>query len=258
MLAPEGSWGLACRIVRFETELTDALYVTWSVPSSALPQLPAALTLDTVSREGGSFGFVTLVLFRQSGLRRPRIPWLRLSFPQCNLRVPVRDTERCASILLIRELVPAWVVPIARAIAKQPVSAGLLRFPEQPGADLARWHVQAGRALTLEVRAGDPAGGLTGWEERVRFLRDRRRAYVLRAGVLRRTEATHEGGAAVPVSVRVESADWLAGELPAVPAASWAAPVCGFLVPSSQLAFELQPALPDRPPARLPAPSMPG
>ena len=244
--------------MRFETELTDALYVTWAVPSSALPLLPPSLALDTVSREGRTLGFVTLVLFRQTGLRRPRIPWLRLSFPQCNLRVPVRDSERCASILLLRELVPAWVVPIARAIAKQPVSAGMLRFPERPGAETARWRVQAGRSLTLEVSAGLPSGGLAGWDESVRFLRDRRRAYVLRGGILRRTEATHEGGAALPAAVRVESADWLAGELPAVPAASWVEPECAFLVPSSQLAFELQPALSERSPARLPAPSLPG
>ncbi|MCB1010010.1 MAG: DUF2071 domain-containing protein, partial [Acidobacteria bacterium] len=105
--------------MRFETELTDALYVTWCVPAAALPPLPPPLIFDTIEREGRSCGFVTLVLFRQTGLRRPRIPWLRLSFPQCNLRVPVRDAERRASILLLRELVPAWVVPIARAIAKQ-------------------------------------------------------------------------------------------------------------------------------------------
>lgn len=244
--------------MRFETELTDALYVTWCVPAAALPSLPWPLTFDTVERDGRACGFVTLVLFRQTGLRRPRIPWLRLSFPQCNLRIPVRDAERRASILLLRELVPAWVVPIARAIAKQPVSGALLDYPDRPGPEPTRWRVRAGRTLALEVRAGAGIEPFAGWEERVRFLRDRQRAYALRQGVLRRTEATHEGGAALPAAVRVESAEWLAGELPAVPLERWGAPECSFLVPSSQLAFELQPVRPRSAEARVPAPSLQG
>jgi len=244
--------------VRFETELTDALYVTWCVPAAALPALPSPLSFDTIQREGRTCGFVTLVLFRQTGLRRPRIPWLRLSFPQCNLRIPVRDEERRASILLLRELVPAWVVPIARAIARQPVSGALLDYPEAPGPEPALWRVRAGRALSLEARAGFGAQPVAGWDERVRFLRDRQRAYALRHGVLRRTEATHEGGAALPALVRVESADWLEGELPAVPHDGWLTPEASFLVPSSQLAFELQPLRSGTAEARVPAPSLPG
>ena len=244
--------------MRFETELTDALYVTWCVPAAALPPLPPPLIFDTIEREGRSCGFVTLVLFRQTGLRRPRIPWLRLSFPQCNLRVPVRDAERRASILLLRELVPAWVVPIARAIAKQPVSGAVLDYPERPGPESAHWRVRAGRTLSLEARAGFGAQPAAGWEERVRFLRDRQRAYAWQNGVLRRTEATHEGGAALPAVVRVESAEWLEGELPAVPREGWLAPEASFLVPSSQLAFELQPLRPRAAEARVPAPSLPG
>jgi len=246
--------------VRFETELADALYVSWPVPAAALPAPPEPLVLDTALDGQTPLAFVTLVLFRQVGLRRPLLPWVRLSFPQCNLRLPVRDQERCASVLVLRELVPAWVVPLARAVGRQPARAAMLRYPERPGADPERWEVLAGRTLSFVARAGAPAAGgpLGGWPEQVHFLRDRRRAYVLREGRLRRSEATLDGGEALPMRVEMESVDWLSAQLPAVAPAAWAAPGCAFLVPSTRLAFEVQPVLPERATARLPAPSLPG
>lgn len=98
----------------FSTVLEDALYLSWAVPFEAVPSPPAPLRLERFPGPEGDRALITLVLFRQAGIRAEALGWPRLSYPQVNLRLAVLDEEAVASVLLLRELVPAWVVPIAR------------------------------------------------------------------------------------------------------------------------------------------------
>ncbi|GMU66006.1 MAG: hypothetical protein AMXMBFR36_22800 [Acidobacteriota bacterium] len=222
----------------YETSLADALFVNWAVPAEALPTPPEPLRLERALEDGVDFGFVTLVLFRQRGLRLAAMPWPRLSFPQCNLRIPVRDEEGAAGVWLLKELVPAWVVPLARGLGRQPVSAGMFEIRSTPGGDW-RWTIHAGRALSLAARPGAPSTGrprLGGWSDTVGFFRDRPRAYVGAPGN-RRIETAHPSVEGVPMTVEPSVCDWLATHLPAVDAALWRAPHTAFLVSSARLTF---------------------
>jgi len=228
--------------VDFETALADALYVNWAVPPAELPVPPAPLALDRTLGADGEWAFVTVVLFRQTGLRAVGWPWPRLSFPQCNLRLPVRDGDGVPSVWLLRELVPAWVVPLARGFGRQPATAASFGGGDC-GSGRCRWSVFAGEPLDLVVRPSAPAAAaprLGGWPETVSFFRERSRAYV--AGRrLRRVRTDHPRADALAVAVEVERADWLAAQLPSVPAETWSRPHSAFVLEKVRLEVVVEP-----------------
>lgn len=225
-----------------ETELADALYVNWAVPREGLPEPPAPLRLDSVVDGDEALAFVTLVLFRQRGVRLTRLPFVRLEFPQCNLRLPVRDADRVASIWLIRQLVPAWVVPLGRLLARQPVSAAILR--DRRGGDSPAdqwWEIAAGRPLVVRSRLAAAAAArpsLGGWESLVAFFRERPRGYLESGRGLLRLEASFDHAAGLPCAVVLERIDWLAARLPEVPVDLWARPHSAFVVPATRLVVQ--------------------
>jgi hypothetical protein len=247
--------------VGFETLLVDALYVNWAVPRAELPAPPAPLALDCAVDGETHCGFVTLVLFRQRGLHTPRLPFVRLEFPQCNLRLPVRDADRVASVWLVRQLVPAWVVPLGRLVARQPVSGAVLRVAQgnDEGPCDQRWEIAAGRPLVVRSRAGAPAAGgpgFGGWEQLVAFFRERPRGYVDGGGRLRRIEAAFDHAAGIPCRVEIERDDWLRARLPEVAPERWGAPHSAFVVPATRLELERS-KVPAEVAAAIPAPSVP-
>lgn len=226
----------------FETALADALFVNWAVPPESLPAPPEPLVLDRTLAAGTDFAFVTVVLFRQAGLHAAGWPWPRFSFPQCNLRLPVRDGDGVAAVWLLRELVPAWVVPLARGFGRQPATAASFGGGDC-GAGGRRWSVYSGAPLDLVVRPSAPAAAtprLGGWPETVAFFRERPRAYV--AGRrLRRVRTDHPRAGALPVAVEVEHAGWLAAQLPAVAGELWARPHSGFVLEQVHLEVVVEP-----------------
>jgi len=247
--------------VGFETLLVDALYVNWAVPRAELPEPPPPLALDCAIDGDAACGFVTLVLFRQRGLRATQLPFVRLEFPQCNLRLPVRDADRVASVWLVRQLVPAWVVPLGRLVARQPVSGAVLRVvrggAEEPCEQ--RWEIAAGRPLVVTSRCGAPAIGeprVGGWEQLVAFFRERPRGYVESGGGLRRIEAAFDHAAGIPCRVEIERDDWLRARLPEVAPERWRAPHSAFVVPATRLELERS-KVPAAVAAAVPAPSVP-
>lgn len=244
----------------FETLLVDALYVNWAVPRAELPTPPAPLDLESVVDGGETTAFVTLVLFRQRGLHSTRLPFVRLEFPQCNLRLPVRDADRVASVWLLRQLVPAWVVPLGRLVARQPVSGATLRVSGGgDGPCDQHWEIAAGRPLAVRSRGGAPGAdgpGFGGWEALVAFFRERPRGYVDGGAGLRRIEATFDHAAGMPCRVEVERADWLVERLPEVAPARWQRPHSAFVVPATRLELERS-KLPAAVGATVPAPSVP-
>lgn len=241
--------------MRFASELRDALYVNWALPTGTLPTPRPPLGLDTQRRSEAELGFVTLVLFHQTGLRRAGLPWPALSFPQCNLRLLVRDEERVASILFLRQLVPAWVVPFARAFARQPASAAVFEATGGQGGEI-RWRFAAGRRLDLVARPGAPPleplvpGG---WDENVAYFRERPRGYVETADGLRRIQAAHPSSDAIPMRVELGCTDWLEARLPAVPVDAWSQVHSAFLIPSIQLSLAMEPSREDRAAEAIPA-----
>jgi hypothetical protein len=230
--------------VQYASELKDALYVNWALPTGSLPVPPAPLALDTLHRGELKLGFVTLVLFRQVGLHRSGIPWPALSFPQCNLRLLVRDEECVASILFLRQLVPAWVVPFARAFGRQPASAAVFEAAGEAGGEF-RWRFAAGRRFELVAKPGAPTPEPLvpgGWAENVAFFRERPRGYVAAGEGLRRISAAHPASDAIPMRVELPCADWLGARLPEVPLDAWAEVHSAFLIPSIQLEVAVEPS----------------
>ena len=244
----------------FETLLADALYVNWAVPREQLPAPPSPLTLETVVEGDATLGFVTLVLFRQRGVHLSRLPWLRVEFPQCNLRLPVRDSDRVASIWMLRQLVPAWVVPLGRLVARQRVSAAILRDRRGGTVGEQRWEIAAGRPLVLASRPAAAAvsgPALGGWESLVTFFRERPRGYLDATGGVRRIEASFDHAAGIPCRVEVERADWLEARLPDVAAGTWSAPHSAFVVPATRLVLQRSRVAAMAVDARVPIPGVP-
>jgi len=231
--------------VIFRSELRDALWVNWALPRVELPELPTPLALDLLGSGEGEVGFLSLVLFRQESLRLAALPFPSLSFPQANLRLLVRDAERVASVLFVRELMPAWAVPIARIVARQPASAAIFHLRSEPGGTQS-WSFAAGRPLSLTATPGAPttaAPVAASWEEAVAFFRERPRGYVSSGRGLRRLAATHPGARAVPMRVEVNEDAWLAERLPGVERERWRRPHSSFLIPSMQLAVAVESSL---------------
>lgn len=244
--------------VLFSTVLEDALYLTWAVPFEAVPTPPRPLRLERLPMPDGDRALVTLVLFRQSGIRAEALGWPRLSYPQVNLRVAVLDDEAVPSVLLLRELVPAWVVPIARAAGGQPASSALFDFPAPaPTALLERrtWSFSAGTRFEVHAKAGPPpVGAVGGFAGAVARVRDRPRAYLAAGGRLRRVEREHARVDAVPAAVEMARADWLGARLPAVEPVLWTSLWSAFLVPNASLRFEVEEQRAATLPAQVPAP----
>lgn len=241
-----------------ETALADALHLNWAIPLAALPPLPPGLRYDQgggVVRPGESCGYFSLVLFRQVGLHLRGASWLALSYPQVNARLCVRDAAGTAAVLVLRQLVPGWVVPVGRLIGGQPLSAAVCEFPEgllrvlsaegagaaNSAAQVWRWKFSAGARLAVAVEIGAAAGSMAAggpaWEEEVAFFRDRTRTFWRQGDTLRRVATEPPPATVLPVSARLEQTDWLESFLPFAPAAGWRALHSAFLVPRVQLVF---------------------
>ena len=225
-----------------ETALADALFLNWAIPLPALPVLPGTLPYETRGTGEHTVGFFSLVLFRQIGLHARGASWLSLSYPQANARLQVRDAAGIPSTFLLRQLVPGWVVPIARAVVRQPLSAGVLDFPRTgaEAVDGRRWRLSAGKGLELTARPGDPSAAepaFADWPATVAFFRERRRAYWARGNSLRRVESEPPSAEVVPMRVELLRTDWLETFLSFAPAGGWSDLHSAFLVPEVRLAF---------------------
>jgi len=164
--------------VILETALADALYLNWAVPLAALPAAPSGLRYDSSVRAGESLGYFSLVLFRQAGIHLRGASWFGLSYPQINARLYVCDAANVASVLLLRQLVPGWVVPIGRLVGRQPLSAAVCEFPdglprERAGGEPAgvgedsrswRWSFSAGARFAVTAQLANDTARASGQE----------------------------------------------------------------------------------------------
>lgn len=239
--------------MKLRTRVIDGLYLNWALPAAALPEPPAPLRYERHAWEGGDRVFASALLFRQRGLHLPLVPFVRVSYPQFNLRLYVVDGDGVPAVLFHTVLVPGWVVPAARAVGQLPAAAAQLRYPapsrRQPAARWS-WRVRrGGGALRVEARPGSAAAGegprLGSWEDTVRYFRERDRGYAEVEGALRRVEAEQPRVAVVPVVAEVTETGLLAECLPlggagdVGAAVGWPPLHSAWLCPETPLTFAL-------------------
>lgn len=211
--------------MELQTTVRDCLYLNWAIPARALPSLPDPLRHELHPGKHREWGFASAVLFFHEGLRMHGVPWVRLAYPQANLRFNVLDAEGLPAVYFRRMLVPVWVVPAARLVGRQPTRPARLDFPRpslDPAADSWVWRVGGrkvgrrggGDGLVVTARRGAPQrpGGpdLGSWEQTVRYFRERRRGYSRLAGRLRRIDTRQPPAPVWPLKVEVAGAELVA------------------------------------------------
>ena len=139
------------------TVLRDCVYLNWAIPADLLPPAPPPLRYEVHSAEGLNYVFASALLFHQDRLRLARVPAIRFSYPQFNLRLYVLDRDGIPAVFFVRLMVPRWVVPGARWLAGQPVVGASFDFA-QPSrsveAETWRWSVRRGSRLSITGSVG--------------------------------------------------------------------------------------------------------
>jgi Uncharacterized conserved protein (COG2071) len=232
--------------MKMRTRVVDVLYLNWALPADALPEPPPSLRYERHPAQGRDFVFASALLFRQQGLHLSLVPFVRVSYPQFNLRLYVVDADGVPSVYFHTVLVPGWVVPAARAMGQLPAAAAHFRYPpasrSEPAAEWS-WRVRRGGALEVTARPGAPATAegprLGGWDETVRTFRERSRGYSEVDGALRRVETEQPRAAVWPVAAEVTDAALLSECLPMPDGAAWPPLHSAWICPEMPFTFEL-------------------
>lgn len=207
--------------MKLRSHVRDALYLNWALPAAALPPPPPPLRYQRAGTDDDERVFASALLFRHRGVHLPHLPLFRFSYPQLNLRLYAVDGDGVPCVLFLDMLMPWWVGPAVRWVAKQPASAARFSYPRpsrDPDADGWRWRVEQGGRLEVTARPGAPRTGegpaLGSWDETVRFFRDRPRGYLVAGRRLRRIETEHPKVEIWPLTVEVEEDSLLERALP--------------------------------------------
>jgi Uncharacterized conserved protein (COG2071) len=239
--------------MQLKTKARDCLYVNWAIPKEAAPDLPASLRYEVHRWEDRDWVFASALLFRSSGLHPRALPFLRLSYPQMNLRLYVLDAEDVPSVLFVQLLVPFWVAPVSRYLGHQPASVGWFSYPSPSTTDLGEdcwtWSLRRERSLEILGRLASPHLGpgpsLGSWDRTVDYVRRRRRGYVSWNGHLRSINRSHPPVDVWPLEVEVQVAELLCEVFAEVDDDHWHTPHSAWLCPEIPLSFELgKPLLP--------------
>ncbi len=205
--------------MRLRAQVRDCLFLNWAVPLAGLGAAPAGLSFEPFEAPGGEIAFVSAVLFRQQETRLGSLPWPRLSHPQLNLRLYVRDDDGVAAVLFRRMWAPLWVLPGAWLL-RQPLEVAHFEYPQVNGTAAAgarRWGVRDEGRLVVEAAPGSPAVGgepqFPSWGAAVAYFRQRHRGYAAIGGQLRRVEPASAPVEAVPVAAEVVEGELIARAL---------------------------------------------
>ena len=245
--------------VVLETALTDVLHLNWAIPISQLPPAPAGLRYDRSDRGGESLAFFSLVLLRQVGLHLQGASWLALSYPQISARLCVCATpttrRRCCCCDSsyrdgrCRSDASSLACRFRRRSARFREACRARRPRGSLPADRVerdertwRWGFSAGARFEWRHRSAGPANR----DPRSPGRRGRRRSRSFA------TARVPSGCAAkpfvgqnpsspaatfLPVSARIERADWLETFLPFAPSRGWSELHSAFLVPECRSFF---------------------
>ena len=232
--------------MQLRTVARDCLYVNWALPLATAPELPRPLRYEIHRWRDDDWVFVSVLMFRLSGLQHVAVPWLQLSYPQMNVRLYVHDAGGVPSVLFRRMLVPIWVAPLSRWIARQPATGAGLSYPASTRDDGPwTWTIDcgSGKCLAVEGRLGAPRAGtgpeLGSWDRTVDYFRHRPHGYAMMEGRLRRLKTFHPAVPALPVAVEVGASDLLADTFHGVEPQLWLAPHSAWLCSEIRFDFEL-------------------
>ncbi len=244
-----------------ETIGRDCLFLNWALPEAALPVLEGPLRYDLHDWQGSRYGFASAALFRQQVVDIPKVLFPKVSYPQLTLRLCTVDGDGVPSFFLCTILLPAWVLPSVRLVARQQARMASFSYPAQ-GADVGsgslRWCVKSGERLEVDATAGSGVTGhgpsLGGWSQAATYFQRRKRWYFSAPDGLRRIEVTSRDVEAVPLSVDVRDDALLQGCVEPGPTDGWPQLHSSWLSPEIPFVFEIGWAK-DRPlPRHVPAP----
>ncbi len=244
------------------TTVRDCLFLNWALPASVLPPLPEPLRYELHPADGGEWGFASALFFFQESLHLRALPFVKISFPELNLRYLVTDDDGLPAVYFQRMFVPAWVVPGARLLGRQPVRPARLSFPRpsaDPGTGSWTWTVGGSGGLVVTAERGAPRPGpgprFSSWDETVRYFRERRRGYAESGGRLRRIETSQPRIDVWPVRAELSSPGTMARDL----ALAEAEPLLGlhssWLCPEIPMVFRSSPLLATEEPVRRSVPA---
>jgi len=243
------------------TVVRDCLYVNWAVPCDRLPPLPESLRYELHSVAGVRYGFVSGLLFRQSGLRLAAMPWARLSYPQLNVRLYVADEEGVPSVLFKALIVPRWVVPLAQVAGQSGLVRGRFDYPRpsrDTGAQGWTWRAKARGLLEVASRQSEPKRGegpdLGSWQRTCDYFRRRDRGYLSVGAGSYKNKTSHSVTVVWPMSVDVLQDSLLRRLIGGAHESDWPAIHSAWLCPEIPLSFELGGAVKGVMPSRVPAP----
>ncbi len=244
-----------------ETIGRDCLFLNWALPAAALPELEAPLRYDRHRWRGEDYVFLSAALFRQQVIDIPGTIFPKVSYPQLSLRLSTVDGDGVPSFFLCTVLLPAWVLPSVRLVARQQARKASFSYPAQ-GAEIAssplRWSVKSRGRLEVTVSAGAAATGegpeLGDWQQSVTYFQRRKRWYFSSPGGLRRLEVTSREVQAIPIAAEVADDSLLSSCLAGRSERGWPALHSAWLSPEIPFVFEIGGAQ-ERPlPRHVPAP----
>lgn len=233
--------------MHLSTTARNCLYLNWALPLGAAPALPEPLRYEVHGAKGNEYVFASVLLFRLTGLHLRDVPFLRVSYPQMNLRLYVLDGEGMPSVLFLRTLVPFWVTPVSYLLGRQPVTSARFNYPESAEKEILtswRWEVQCGGPqLNLQAEISSPYLGpgpsLGSWETTVAHFQRRPRGYALWKNRLRAVQTSHPRVEVCPVAVELADVTLLEASLDTVEPPLWYAPHSAWLCPEIPFVFEL-------------------
>lgn len=226
------------------TTVRDCLLLNWALPTEALPPLPLPLRYEIHAVRGESRVLATAYLFFHEGFRLAAMPLVRFSYPQFSLGLSIIDGDGVPSVLLRTVLVPRWVLPAAKLVARTPVEGARLDY-DRPSASLDagewRWSVENGRGFAVEAKQGLPAGesGRGGFLQQVEYARRRRRSYFRTRRGFRRIATNLPEVDPWPMRAKLVESSLLDRCLPLAAEAEWPALESAFLFPELPLRYDL-------------------
>jgi hypothetical protein len=228
------------------TTVRDCLYLNWALPAEAVPAPPAPLRYQYHAWQGQDYVFASALLFYQDALHLPALSFLKVCYPQVNLRLYVLDEEGMPSILVRRMLTPAWVAPGMRLVTHHPVARARLDLP-RPSRNVHggpwRWRVERGGRFEVQAWPDSPLVGegprLGSWEQTVRYFQERPRGYAEDSGVLHRIDARHPASAVWPLRAEVVADALLPHLFHLASGARWPALHSAWLCPEIPFVFDL-------------------
>jgi len=187
---------------------------------------------------------VTALLALHQGVQVADFPILSLTYPQFSLGLPVLGEDCVPGLLFETVMVPAWVLPAARLVARQPVSTARLSFDRpsvQMDEETWRWAVEKDGGFSVEARQAAPGEGspVGSWKTFIDSLRQRRQGYYRNGKGVRRFETRVLDGEAWPLAAEATDTGLLERAFPQVEGASWSQLRSAVLFPELPLETEL-------------------